>query len=850
MGESEFMNKIEKRKTYGIIGCNIILTAFIYIILCIISNVYPFGTKSNMIWDLNIQYVDYFAYFKQVLLGNAHIGYSFLKSLGGNAVGIFGYYLASPLNLLVVFFKTENLQMFVFVITLIKLVLIAVTFSIYLKIRFKELDVQYLIIGTMSFVLSQYVIGQMTNIMWLDGVYLLPVMMLGVYKFVCENKKGMLFGTILVSILFNWYTGYMNCLFIPFYFLLEESLKEKEENKIQLKKIISKGIKFCFVEIGGVLASSALFLPVVYCLLQGKGQMEENIFQFVTNGKFLEIFSGFMLGHTANNTHIVLYCGEFIFLAVVLFFLNKNIKKYEKVYVALMLIFLIAGCFFKPLENIWNGFRFAASYFYRFSYIDTIMLIYTAAYGLTRKEKVEFNKVVKIIIGIVGIWLLEDSIQQSVDIKYLWLSIFIMVSYGIFWVWEIRSKIYKYLSFILVIVELILNGRYVMITTYTNEAENYSEYVSNEQKLIEKIKKDNSMWYRMDETTKRAGTANVNESMVYDYYGIAHYSSAYDVEVSQFLSDMGYNNNVDVTTFDEPILPIDSLLGLKYLLAEREFCGYEKQEKYGASNGKSVYKNEYALNIVIPVSENIIGKIDGENPFEKINDLYSKILGEHIEIFEPIDNIIDTYENGNVEISTMPNDVNGIVYAYVKTDITDITLRVDENTNCIYNGWLSRGVFNIGKSSESHKIKLEKVGEQLSGNIQYVSYCLRLDKFQEIAKELQEVSIRNENIKDGNVKLTYKSEESGNAMLSIPYEQGWSASINGKKVDIEKGADTFIVLPVEKGDNEIVLKYKVPWVGIGVIITLVTLSIFGMSCWLEWRKKSKTNMKFDKNNSI
>lgn len=71
-----------------------------------------------------------------------------------------------------------------------------------------------------------------------------------------------------------------------------------------------------------------------------------------------------------------------------------------------------------------------------------------------------------------------------------------------------------------------------------------------------------------------------------------------------------------------------------------------------------------------------------------------------------------------------------------------------------------------------------------------------------------------------------------------------------KKVDIEKGADTFIVLPVEKGDNEIVLKYKVPWVGIGVIITLVTLSIFGMSCWLEWRKKSKTNMKFDKNNSI
>ena len=166
------MNKMEKTKTYKIIGCNVMFTAFGYIILCIISNVYPFGSKSNMIWDLNIQYVDYFAYFKQVLLGNAHIGYSFLKSLGRKCSWNFWVLFSIPFKFVSCFFKTEDLQMFVFVITLIKLVLIAVTFSIYLKIRFKELDAQYLIIGTMSFVLSQYVIGQMTNIMWLDGVYL------------------------------------------------------------------------------------------------------------------------------------------------------------------------------------------------------------------------------------------------------------------------------------------------------------------------------------------------------------------------------------------------------------------------------------------------------------------------------------------------------------------------------------------------------------------------------------------------------------------------------------------------------------------------------------------------------
>ena len=55
--------------------------------------------------------------------------------------------------------------------------------------------------------------------------------------------------------------------------------------------------------------------------------------------------------------------------------------------------------------------------------------------------------------------------------------------------------------------------------------------------------------------------------------------------------------------------------------------------------------------------------------------IFKKYWGERTEIFGPIDGMIDTDENGNVEISTMlENNENGIVYAYVKTDITGITL--------------------------------------------------------------------------------------------------------------------------------------------------------------------------------
>ena len=192
------------------------VTTLVYIVICIISNVYPFGDRSNLIWDLDIQYVEFFSYLKKLLEGNASLGYSMSKSLGGSLLAVFGYYLSSPLNILVVFFSQENLQLFVFVITLLKIGLASSFFSIYLHNRFDKISSLYCIVFSIFYALSQYMFCQMTNIMWLDGVYLLPIILLGVWKYIKENKLCLLYFSIACSVLFNWYTGYMYCLFIPF----------------------------------------------------------------------------------------------------------------------------------------------------------------------------------------------------------------------------------------------------------------------------------------------------------------------------------------------------------------------------------------------------------------------------------------------------------------------------------------------------------------------------------------------------------------------------------------------------------------------------------------------------------
>ena len=73
----------------------------ILLISYFIFGVYPFGERSVLALDLNGQYVYYYDYMYDVFAGKESIFYSWSRNLSGEFMGIIGYYLASPFNLLV-----------------------------------------------------------------------------------------------------------------------------------------------------------------------------------------------------------------------------------------------------------------------------------------------------------------------------------------------------------------------------------------------------------------------------------------------------------------------------------------------------------------------------------------------------------------------------------------------------------------------------------------------------------------------------------------------------------------------------------------------------------------------------
>ena len=79
--------------------------------------------------------------------------------------------------------------------------------------------------------------------------------------------------------------------------------------------------------------------------------------------------------------------------------------------------------------------------------------------------------------------------------------------------------------------------------------------------------------------------------------------------------------------------------------------------------------------------------------------------------------------------------------------------------------------------------------------------------------------------------------------FSVPYSEGWSATVNGKPVEIEKVNVGFMAVPVEAGNNVIVFTYKTPLLDKGIMISfgaiVVFLIYFLISTFVISRSKNK-----------
>ena len=75
--------------------------------------------------------------------------------------------------------------------------------------------------------------------------------------------------------------------------------------------------------------------------------------------------------------------------------------------------------------------------------------------------------------------------------------------------------------------------------------------------------------------------------------------------------------------------------------------------------------------------------------------------------------------------------------------------------------------------------------------------------------------------------------------FSVPYDEGWSAAVNGKNVEIEKVNVGFMAVPVKAGQSEIVFTYITPGLSLGMAVSLggVVILIAYLAVIYVYRRK-------------
>lgn len=827
----------------ALIGSGILLS--VITITFLVLGFAPFGNHHFAIADANIQYLDLFGFLKDVFEGKNSISYSFSNILGSNNIGVFAYYLSSPVNLLLLLFDKDNLVLFYNIAVAVKLVICVITFTVFLNSRFEnKIPRPFIWIFSISYALMTYNIVQSANIMWLDGVYMLPLMLLGVYK-ITKEKSPLLFSiSTASSLLFNWYSAGINCIFAVIWLVLELLLNDNQKISNIIRSIIHLLLGFLFA----ALISAALILPTIYCLSLGKGNsFDWNNFNIGFAGNILSVIPENSIGAISSKEAMSVYCGSFIIIGLLVFFAyEKSIAK--RITGAVFLFLSILILYWQPFILTFSLFKVASSYYSRYSYVSTFLIIFISAAAflfLSEKKKRQSFRILPLcIIGVASISvciiiILNESVSRNVSLKYNFITLMFFSALLILTVLFLRynnkkgfSKVILLVLSIISIVELALNTGLLLKNEFsdTNKA-HIDDYLATAYKQIETIENDNSPKpYRINRTVVRERNqtnfqAHYDESFFFNYFGIGSYTSCTDSHQIKLLDRLGYQiagNCMNI--INDSVLSTDSLLGAKYITV-KEPLNFLTETSY-RNDTEHLYKNDFAFPLAFKISKD--SEINYESSFRDTfdyqNRLFSNLTGIEKNIFNRVDFIKENSEDKTVFI--LNNISKDPVYGYFfYNKNANGLVSINGKNICGYAKWMTPSIFRIPSSqTNGNSLTIELTADDLEAFTQAGFCSLDISVLSEMSNRANLNSAKNIIMENSFFSCDIDADSGDKLFTSIPYQKGWSISVNNTLVEPELLYDCLMIIPLQNGTNRIEMNYTLPYLKEGIILTIIGIT--------------------------
>lgn len=832
-----------KFKKVGLYLLAFLIPSILMTLIYVTAGIYPFGDNSLLTVDLANQYIAFFNALKDILDGTINMFYSFSKTLGGNMYGLITYYLSSPLNLLLVFFDKYSIPEFIFFINIMKIGLSGLTSYHYFRKTFQNKESTSLVFSIV-YALMAYNIVYSQNIMWLDGVYLLPIIFLGIDKLI-EKEKPILFClSLALSIFSNYYIGYMSCIASLVYFLYKLYLYNQyhlswKDNK----KDIFYFFKYAFLAVGMTMF---ILLPSIFSLIVGK--TGSSFSSMVPRQDFaaLDLLSRFFIGTFKKSDLLGIYPQVFVSLIMIIlnivYFFNKQIEQKEKKGTFILLMFFVATFTIDIFNIIWHTFSHPVGFPFRNAFIfDFIFLIiaYTSYMKINGVAKTTFSKMIPWTILVV---IVMDKWMFAANMYYKVLgSGLVLVIYLLYFYCSKERKIGMSIA-LLMVLEMMING---MITVYNMDyqlREKYDNFLTSYGTVIDNIKESDNSFYRIE----KEYSYTTNDPMLLNYNGISHFSSTFEGQNNKLLGEyLGIFNRFYVTNYLGSTPVTNSLFSIKYVLLNHKVNYYDLVDTY---DDIYIYENRYYLPLGFMVNSNLKDlQLESLEPIENQNEILKVMSGNTKDVFER--NIVSDIVMYNVKQDdkneelykkvdsaldgyityTLTMKKSGQLYYYMasgdekKVEILCNKERViDTNSE---NGY-RYNVIDLGYFKKGETVELEVL--LLEDSIKFkdaMFYTLNEKNLDMVVSTLSKNDslIIEENAGDYIRATINVTDDNQLLYTSIPLDEGFTIYVDGKEVEEIAIFDTLIGLDLEKGKHIIELKYTPRGLKAGSLVSILSI---------------------------
>ncbi len=834
---------------------NIYVLSFIIPILLLLGifvarGIFPFGRNSFMYSDMYHQYIPFLTEFWRKMRAGESLAYTWNVGLGSNFVAIYAYYLASPIYWLAFLVPEGLLIEFMSYFVVIKLGMCGLTFAYYLSKKFATKDFR-IVWFSVFYAMSGYVAAYNWNHMWLDCLWLAPLIILGLEELV-KNGKGRLYClTLTASILTNYYLSILLCIFLVLYFFVLLFT-----NGLSLKKKGWAVIRFGTSSLLAGGMSAALLVPVAIAMMTSDFHGGSFPKQITIYFNALEVLARHVvmlptergLNHWPN-----LYCGVLAFVLVPVYLLHKRIPLKEKIGKSLLLVVMVLSFSVNILNYIWHGLNYPNSLPARHAFLYIFVILTMCFEAVYRdKENGKWNRLAGVAAGMVLLAVIGIFVtSEGVTVKVMASTWIFLAGYFVMWLLfctgagvkpgngikkEQLAKWGVWAVLLLVGVEVTLNMEHTSITPvqrtyYVNKKDNY-------RVLKELSDEDAEGFYRMDSMAQMCK----NDGALVGYPSISAFSSGLNGAVEDYYDKLGMGSN-KVSYYYQGATPFTAaLLGVEYTVSEDGKMDAELYELMGQSGDLYLYRNKYTLPVGFGVTAGQKEILERNINADIASPLYTQSemvrqLCDAGGMFVSLDKSEFAEEVGKITITPASD---GHLYGLISQNPegTISLIKGEEsvelkkvNRQCVLDlGWHAGGdTFTVSSDiEEDMHIRLYRMDAE------------PLAVFTELLNE-QPFTIQS--YTETTLNGTIEVREDGYLLLSIPWEPGWNVLVDGGEVTTEKFAETMIAVPLTAGSHTVELEYTLQGAGIGCAISLVSLLLFGV---LYLRKKRENGKEQEK----